>query len=232
MADESAAYSILQLPAEERPRERLQRHGPEVMSTAELLAIILGSGSKGQPVLQLAHAIVAQFGSLKSLAEASVAELCQIKGLGSVKALQLRAALCLGVRLSRQSLPAKYQVENPIHAYNLVKDELAYEQREIFMVLLLDVRGGVITQEVVTIGTLSETLIHPREVFYPAIRHKAASIILIHNHPSGDPSPSPEDYEVTKQLLKAGMLISIPIHDHLIVGGNSFVSMRQEGFAF
>jgi DNA repair protein RadC len=225
-------YSVLSLPEGERPRERLHRFGAEAVSTTELIAILLGSGTKGRPILQLAHEIVGHFGSLQGLSDATVAELCQIKGLGFAKAVQLKAAFNLGARLSKQVLSPKYRIENPVHAYHLVKDEFAHEKREFFVVLLLDTKGFVITQEVVSIGTLSETLIHPREVFYPAIRHKAASLILIHNHPSGDPTPSTEDYEITEILTKAGGLMSIPVHDHLIIGADGFVSLRQKGFNF
>jgi DNA repair protein RadC len=228
----SVPYSIWDLPEDERPRERLNRFGPESMSTAELIAILIGNGTKGHPVLQLSHEIMAHFGSLQGLADATVAELCQIKGLGMAKAIQLKAAFNLGARLSKQVLSPKYRIENPIHAYHLVKDTLGREKRECFVVLLLDTKGYVITQEVISIGTLSETLIHPREVFYPAIRHKAASLILIHNHPSGDLTPSKEDYDITELLIKTGSLMSIPVHDHLIISVNEFISLRQKGFDF
>lgn len=226
------AYSVLSLPPEERPRERLQRFGAEAMSTAELIAVILGSGSKGSPVLQLAHELVGRFGSLKALAEATVSELCEVRGLGQAKAIQLKAAFSLGGRLASQPFGCRYRIENPIHAYNLVKDQLASEKREVFIAIMLDTKGYVITHQVVAIGTLSQTLVHPRELFYLAIRHKAASLILIHNHPSGDPSPSQEDYEITKILAQVGALMSIPIHDHLILGDSSFISLRQKGFSF
>lgn len=226
------SYSIRNLPEEERPRERLHRFGAESMSTAELIAILLGSGIKGRPVLQLAHEIIAHFGSLQALSDATVAELCQIKGLGLAKALQLKAAFNIGARLSKQVLSPKYRIEHPVHAYHLVKDDLSQEKREFFVVILLDTKGFVIAQEVVSIGTLSETLIHPREVFYPAIRHKAASLVLVHNHPSGDPTPSKEDYEITEVLAQAGNMMSIPVRDHLIIGSESYESLRQKGFPF
>lgn len=226
------SYSIWSLPEQERPRERLHRFGPETLSTTELIAILLGSGTKGQSVLQLAHEILVRFGSIQAISEATITELCQIKGLGTAKAVQLKAAFNLGVRLSKQVLSPKYRIEHPIHAYNLVKEALTTEKREVFIVLLLDTKGCVISQEIVSIGTLSETLIHPREVFYPAIRHKAATLILVHNHPSGDPTPSKEDYEITKVLVEAGSMLSIQVQDHLIVGATSFLSLRQEGYDF
>ena len=225
-------YSIQDLPEEERPRERLVRSGAESLSTAELIAIILGSGSRSKPILQLAHEIVTRFGGLRHLAEATLKELLDIKGIGLAKAIQLKAAFNLGMRVSQQVITPKYRIEHPAHAYHLLKDELEYEKREIFIVILQDVKGYVICHEIVSIGSLSQTLVHPREVFYPAIRHKAASLIVAHNHPSGDPTPSTQDLELTKVLVHASHLMSIPLYDHLIIGQHRYVSLRQEGFSF
>jgi DNA repair protein RadC len=232
MNEVQAFYSIQNLPLEDRPRERLLKHGPESMSTSDLIAIILGSGMKGIPILQLSHEIVSRFGSLKGVAEATIEELCQIKGLGIAKAIQIKAAINLGLRASRQTIVSKYRIENPIHAYHLLKEEMENEKRELFVVIMQDTKGCVISHQVVAIGTLSNTLVHPREVFYPAIRHKAATIIIAHNHPSGDPTPSPEDYEVTKVLVEVGKLMGILINDHIIIGENCYISLRQKGFAF
>lgn len=227
-----STYSVHHLPVEDRPRERLKKYGAEAMSTAELLAIILGSGTRGISILQLAHDIMARFESPQQLAEATVEELAQIKGLGPAKALQIKAAVGLGIRTCKAHQPPKYRVDNPAHAYNLIKDELRGEKREIFLVILLDTKGCSLGHHLVSIGTLSSALIHPREVFHPAIRHKAASLILIHNHPSGDPTPSKEDCETTKILVDAGNLISIPVNDHIIIGENSYISMRQRNDAY
>ncbi len=224
--------SVQHLPREDRPRERLVKFGPDFLSTAELIAVILGSGTKSQPVLQLAHHIVAHFGSLDSLCNATLAELCSIKGIGLAKAIQLQAAFNLGLRASRQVIQEKVRVEHPDQAYQLVKDDLEKEKRELFIAILLDTKGYVICHEIISIGSLSQTLVHPREVFYPAIRHKAASLIGVHNHPSGDPTPSPEDYELTQVLIKAGRLVGIPINDHLIIGHQRYVSLRKEGVIF
>lgn len=225
-------YSIQHLPEEERPRERLVRFGAESLSTTELIALILGSGSKSKPILQLAHEIMARFGDLRQLAEATLTELIEIKGVGSVKAIQLQAAFNLGMRASKQVIKPKYRIEHPLHAYHLLKDEMEREKRELFVVILQDVKGYVICHEVVSIGSLSQTLVHPREVFYPAIRHKAASLIIAHNHPSGDPTPSAQDLELTKLLVEAGHLMNIPLHDHLIIGQQRYISLRQQGFSF
>jgi DNA repair protein RadC len=225
-------YSVQHLPQEDRPRERLVRFGAESLSTAELVAVILGSGTKSQPVLQLAHHLVTHFGSLNNLCNATLSELCEIKGIGLAKAIQLKAAFNLGMRASKQTIQPKYRIEHPAHAYNLIKDELENEKRELFVAILQDTKGYVICHEVISIGNLSQTLVHPREVFYPAIRHKAASLIVAHNHPSGDPTPSPEDFELTKILINAGKLIGIPLHDHLIIGQQKYVSLRKEGGVF
>jgi DNA repair protein RadC len=225
-------YSIQHLPEEDRPRERLMRSGAESLSTAELIAIILGSGSKTKPILQLAHEIVTRFGGLRQLAEATLTELLEIKGIGLAKAIQLKAAFNLGMRASKQVIKPKYRIEHPSHAYYLLKDELEHEKRELFVVILQDIKGYVICHEIVSIGSLSQTIVHPREVFYPAIRHKAASLIVAHNHPSGDPTPSPQDLEMTKVLVEASQLMSIPLHDHLIIGHQRYISLRQQGFLF
>jgi len=226
------SYNVQSLPENERPRERLMRHGPEALTTAELIAILLGSGMKGMPILQLSQSIIATFGDLQKLSEATMAELCSIKGLGPAKALQLRAALSLGLRAAKANPTVKYRIETPLHVYNLIKDEIANAKKEHFIVILQDIKGFVIDYVTVAVGTLSQTLVHPREVFNPAIRHHAASIILAHNHPSGDPTPSPEDYELTKILVEAGHLMGIPINDHLIIGGNQYISLRQLGISF
>ena len=225
-------YTIQQLPDTDRPRERLISQGPESVSSAELIAIILGSGMKGKSVLQLSQEIIMHFGSLKGLAEATIEELRQIKGLGLIKAIQLKAAITLGLRASKQNTAVRYRIDSPKNGYHLLRNLLSTEKREVFYVILLDTKGYVITQEMISTGTLSSTLVHPREVFYPAIRNKAASVILAHNHPSGDPTPSQQDYQLTEKLIQAGKLIGIPIHDHLIIGNESFVSLRETGVNF
>lgn len=228
----SNAYSLLRLPEAERPRERLMLLGSEAISTIELLAIILGSGSKTTPVLKIAQEIMVRFKTLGQIADASIEELCQIPGLGPTKAIQIKAALTLGMRASKQTATARLKIEHPSHAYHLLKDELERESREVVMVILLDTKGGVINHQVVSIGTLSNSLIHPREVFHPAIRNKAASIILVHNHPSGETTPSKQDIEVTETLIEVGRIIGIPVQDHIIIGRLGFTSMRQEGHKF
>jgi len=147
--------------------------------------------------------------------------------MGIAKSIQLKAAINLGIRASKDLFEAQTRLENPIQAYRLIKDEMKNEKRELFIAIFLDVRAQVICHEIIAIGTLSQTTVHPREFFYPAIRHKAASVIIAHNHPSGDPTPSIEDIELTKKLIEAGKMMHILIRDHLIIGKNQFVSLRK-----
>ena len=232
MTDSLSSYNIQQLPLEDRPRERLVRCGTEALSTAELLAVILGRGTKGVSVLQLAQELVTRFGDVKQLFEVTLEEFCQLKGMGLAKAIQLRAALALGKRAAREVSSDRVRIETPQQAYNLVREVFEQEKREFFVAILQDVKGFVINHQVVAIGTLSSSLVHPREVFYPAIRHKAASVILAHNHPSGDPTPSPEDISLTENLVEVGRIMGIPIHDHLVIGDRRFISLRQRGISF
>lgn len=221
-------YTIQQMPETERPRERFLQHGPEALSSAELIAIILGSGTKGCSVLQIAQDLLVRFGTLQKFAEASLEELQQVKGLGRAKAIQLKAALNIGLRASRQSLDQKFRIVTPLHVYNYIKDELEHEKRELIQVILQDNKGYAISHHVIAVGSLSHALVHPRDVFHPVIRHKAASLVLVHNHPSGDPTPSQDDLLVTKTLIEVGDQIDIPVNDHLVIGKGKYVSLRQD----
>lgn len=220
---------IKNLPVDERPRERLEKQGESALSTAELLAVILGSGTKGKSVLALAQELLSHFESLAALAEASVADLCQIKGLGLAKAIQLKAALGLGLRLTYENTAPKCPLLTAEQAYAWVRNLIVHHRKEVFGVILQDVRGNALRWEEVSVGTLTQTLVHPREVFYPAIHHRAASLILAHNHPSGDPTPSPQDIYLTQQLVKASRLVGIPINDHIIISHSGFVSLKEKG---
>lgn len=220
------------MPATERPRERFVAYGPGVMSTLELIAIILGSGSKTMPVLKLAEELMIRFGSLPEIAEASIEEICQISGMGVAKAIQIKAALELGKRAYKPVDATKIRIQKPSHVYEILKDTLEMQHSENFVVVLLDTKGMLIGHQTVSVGTLSKTLVHPREVFHPAIRRKAASVIIAHNHPSGDPSPSEEDLTVTEQLVQSGKTLGIPVHDHVIIGKNKYCSLREKGIKF
>lgn len=229
---EQAPYQIHRIPVSERPRERLMHLGVDALSTADLIAVILGSGIKGAPILALAQQIVSHFGSLEKLAEASIAELCQIHGMGPAKAIQLLASIGLGKKLARRPMSNRIRISSPSHVYELLRDEMEDQKQEHFVVVLMDAKNWLICRETVSIGTLSETLTHPREVFFPAIRHKAAALVLAHNHPSGDPTPSPSDHIVTQELIAAGALMGIPVRDHIIIGKGKYLSLRQENQYF
>ncbi len=215
-----------EIPLSERPRERLQNHGVEALSLAELLAILLSTGTTGKSVIELSHELVSRFHHLEGLLEASISELMEVKGIGKAKAIQLKAAF--GIALKRSPSSSKLKITAK-EAYELIKDELQDQKKEILKVILKDVKGKLIAQETVSIGTLSEVLIHPREVFYPAVRHCANSMIIAHNHPSGDPTPSKEDLTLTRHLLKSSEIMGIGLDDHLIIGASRFVSLKQLG---
>jgi DNA repair protein RadC len=218
--------TLSELPSEERPRERLLKYGADMLSLTELLAILLVTGTKGKSVLDLAQEIIKKFGSLQGILEATVPELTEIKGIGHAKAIQLKAAFGIALKSAR-SLPAQITSES---AYAFIKDEMENLKQEKLIVILKDVKGRLITHETVSLGTLSEVLVHPREIFYPAVRHKANSLILAHNHPSGDPTPSPADLRVTRALLQSSKIMGIGFDDHLIIGHGHFVSLKNSGF--
>jgi DNA repair protein RadC len=214
------------LPANERPRERLHAMGSDALSLAELLAILLTTGTQSKSVLELAQEIVVRFGSVHRLLEASLEELMEIKGIGKAKALLLQAAFGIARKVSYRPVGPQDQIHAK-EAYELVKPQLAGQKQEMLMVVLKDIRCRLISVEKIAIGTLSDILIHPRDIFFPAVRHKANSMILAHNHPSGDPEPSTTDLEMTKQLIRSSRVMGIHLDDHLIIGSHSFVSLKE-----
>ena len=217
------------LPAEERPRERLIHAGPEHLAVRELIAIILRIGSARRTVIELADDLLAKFGSLRGLSRASVAELAACHGMGTAKAVQLKAAFELG-RRALAGHPAQLPVvRKPIDIYDLLKAAFQDLDREHFRVVLLNVKNQVIKVDSTTIGMLNSAPVHAREVFKEAIRLSSASIILAHNHPSGDPTPSPEDLRLTARLREAGEIIGITVIDHIICGDNCFISLKESG---
>ena len=221
--------TLAQIPKEERPRERFLHLGDEALSLTELLAICLGNGRKGCSVLSLAEELLARFGSLANLCEASVQALTEVKGIGLSKAIQLKAVLALTKRIHKVAGKAKYPVSSHEDVYHFIAPKLQKEQRELFAVMIRDVKGNIVHDEILAVGTLTEVLIHPREIFHLAMHHRAYSIIVAHNHPSGDPTPSKVDIELTKLLKTSGKFLGIPLDDHLIIGQFSYVSLREEG---
>ena len=223
-------YTIMrEVPHEERPRERMMRYGAEALSHAELLAILLRTGTQRQSAVHLAGAILKQCGNLRNLMDMSMEEMTAIRGIGPAKALQLQAGIELGRRIARSRLGDAVTVRKPEDAADYVMDELRYLKKEHFVCLFLNTKNHIIAQETLSIGTLNASLVHPREVFRAAIKCSSASIICVHNHPSGDPAPSPEDIALTRRLAEAGRLVGIEILDHLIIGDGRFVSLKEHG---
>lgn len=218
---------IKQLPRDSRPRERFNRWGSDALSAIELLAILLGSGTKDCSALALAASVLAHFGSVRNMARASLEELKEIKGIGAAKAVQIQAAFALAQRQQEEICPL---IDTPQKVYALIRSEMERQEVEVLMVVLRDVRRQLIHRELLSKGILNELLVHPREVFHVAIRHRAHSLIIAHNHPSGDPSPSARDREMTHVLVTAGRVIGIPLADHLVIGKRGYVSFFQSGF--
>lgn len=237
---------IKDLPEDERPRERLRKHGPESLRDSDLLALILKSGFKGTTAVQLGEQILMAFeGDLKRMADNKPKQFEKIKGVGEAKAAQIVAALELGKRLARFHAD-RDKITSPADVADLMMSKMRYLQKEIVCVLCLDTKGGVTTKGVagdlggdlnwgktlsegtVFEGTLNASVFHPREIFRFAIEESANSIVLVHNHPSGDPQPSQEDIRATKQLIEAGNQIGIKVLDHIIIGDGIFVSLKEE----
>jgi DNA repair protein RadC len=214
----------------DRPRERLWSLGPAALTTAELLAIVLGTGAGGQDVLELARRLLeVSEGSLRRLAQRPRAELLRSRGIGPSKAGRLLAAFELGARSVREERPAVHRIREPEDVLRLFGSRLRDLQVEEFHLLALDSQSQVLREVLITRGLLNSSLVHPREVFRPAIAAAAAGIIVVHNHPSGDPTPSTEDRAATKQLVAAGLLLDLPVYDHVIIAGDRFVSFAAAG---
>ncbi len=222
--------TLKDLPQAERPRERLIRYGPDKLSLTELLAIVIGKGTLGEPVSVLSSRLLSKFGDLNRLEEASIEELTKIKGIGRAKATQIKAALELGKRLFSQEEIKGKTIQTAEDVYKLMRAELKNKKKEHFNLVLLNTRNQLIRKVSVSKGTLNASLIHPREVFKFALSHSAASVILVHNHPSGDPKPSDDDIKITKRLIEAGKIMGIEVHDHVILAGNKYTSLKAQKF--
>jgi len=226
----ATSFTIHDLPVSERPRERLQRFGVEALSAQEILALILGRGIAGESVTVTAQRLLSQFGNLKGIAGASIEELAQVKGIGPAKASQIKAAFELANRLEGYSEPGKKSlVKTPDEAVSSVRGRLKGKKKEHFLVLLLDTRGQVTKISEVSVGTLDSSLVHPREVFKEAISASAASVIFVHNHPSGDLEPSEDDIKLTERLVRAGEIVGINVLDHIIIGDKEHLSLKGKG---
>ncbi|HHW72479.1 MAG TPA: DNA repair protein RadC [Firmicutes bacterium] len=217
------------VPREERPRERLRRHGAERLANKELLAILLRTGNQRESALTLAEKLLARFGSLANIASASFEELVAVNGIGPAKAADILAAFELAKRLAESRMEFQGVVNSPADAAQLVLRELSLADKEHFMIIMLNTKNRVIAKKTVSIGHLQASLVHPREMFKEAIKRSSAALILVHNHPSGDLTPSREDITTTERLREAGAVLGIDVLDHIIVGDNRYFSFREHG---
>jgi len=224
------SFTIHDLPIFERPRERLQKFGVEALSAQEILALILGRGIAGESVTVTVQRLLSKFGSLKGIASASIEELSQVRGIGLAKAAQIKAAFELSNRLEGSpEAGKKLPIKTPEEVMSLVKGRLRGKKKEHFLVLLLDTRGQLIKTSEISVGSLDTSVVHPREVFKEAISASAASVILVHNHPSGDPEPSEDDIKLTERLVQAGEIVGIDVLDHIIVCDKNYLSLKSKG---
>jgi DNA repair protein RadC len=213
----------------DRPRERLEAVGPEALSDAELVALLLRTGGRGADAHAVAARLLERPGGLLGLARAARRDLAAVPGVGPAKQATLRAAFELGRRLAAGRLAPGASLRSPADVFRHFHPTLRDAPHERFLVLLLDGRHRLLRHEMVSQGTLTASLVHPREVFRPALRESAAALLLVHNHPSGDPTPSAEDREVTARLVRAGELLGIPVLDHVVVAERGYASLREAG---
>jgi DNA repair protein RadC len=223
------SFTVHDLPLSERPRERLLRLGSEALSAQEILALILGRGVKNESVMVTSQKLLSRFGNLKGVANASMEELTQTKGIGPAKAAQIKAAFELSKRLEIDvDEKPKAVLKSPEDVAAAVSRQLKGKKKEHFLVICLDTRNRLINCRPVSVGSLDTSIVHPREVFKEAVSSSAASVIFVHNHPSGDPEPSKEDIELTKRLAKAGEIVGIDVLDHVIVCDKSHSSLKAK----
>jgi DNA repair protein RadC len=223
------AWRIREWPAEERPRERLYHKGAEALADAELLAIQLGTGGRGRNAVDVAREMLVEYGSLSELAARGVGEIAGLPGVGRTKAVRLASAFELTRRLRSRTADTRPVLGSPEQVYARYGPLMEDLRKEVFRLALLDAQNALLKDVVISEGTLSASLVHPREVFKPAIVESAASIILVHNHPSGDPNPSREDVRLTQQLVECAALLDLRIHDHVVIGHGRFASLAERG---
>ncbi len=223
------SYTIHDLPKEERPRERLQRIGPENLSHQELLAIIIEKGNHGENALQLAQRLISEFGSLAKLKKATFEQLVAVKGIGPATACKLKTSFRLGEVGSSKPVDYQPKIKSADDVFDLVKNKIGDKEKEHFLLLCLNSRNKLTSLETISVGTLNSSLSHPREIFKSAIDHRAAAIVLCHNHPSGNVEPSDSDIKLTAKLNQVSQLVDIPIIDHLIVSPATYFSFSEKG---
>ncbi len=230
---EKTARTMRSIPKEERPYEKCLEHGAESLSDAELLAVILRTGVKGESALELSRKVLAQHGEVNGLLgiyHMSISDLTKVKGLGQVKAIQLKCVAELSRRIARATFSEGVVFRDPETVAQYYMEELRHQEQEILMLAMLNSKGRLMKDQVISKGTVRASLISPREIFIEAVRNQAVSIIMIHNHPSGDPMPSPEDLLLTRRVRRAGHTLGIELQDHVIIGDCRAVSMREHGF--
>ncbi|MGE7918439.1 RadC family protein [Viridibacillus sp. NPDC093762] len=215
---------------DDRPRERLKRQGAESLSNQELIAILLRTGTKEESVLHIANRVLTSFEQLHELKHAAIEEIMSVKGIGEAKAIQLLAAIELGRRMSQQRIEDRYTIRSPQDAATYLMADMTALLQEHFVVLFLNVKNQIIHKQTIFIGSLNASIVHPREIFREAVKRSAASLVCAHNHPSGNPAPSPEDIEVTKRIQEAGYIIGIELLDHVIIGDHQFISLKEKGY--
>lgn len=218
------------VPKEERPRERLLKYGEKYLSNQELLAILIGSGTQKYSVMELANRILMHFEGLKLLSEATIEELTAIRGIGKAKGVTILAALELGRRIQQYKPEDRYVIRSPEDGADYIMEEMRSLNQEHLVALFLNTKNQIIHHQTIFIGSLNASIVHPREIFREAVKRSAASIICAHNHPSGDPSPSQEDIHVTRRLVEAGKIMGIELLDHLVIGHNKYISLKEKGY--
>ncbi|HBA53939.1 RadC family protein [Syntrophorhabdus aromaticivorans] len=229
MLKDETAFTVRDLPRQERPRERLQRFGAEALSTQELLALIIGRGVAKRSVMDIAQDLVRKFGSVKGLSRATAEELSKVKGIGIAKAAQILACFELAIRQDLEGEMEDLDIRDPADVVKMVRAGLRDKAKEHFKLVLLNTRNRVIGISTISIGTLNASLVHPREVFKEAVVRSAASVILVHNHPSNDLEPSEEDIRITRRMVEAGKIMGIEVLDHIIITRYQFVSLKAQG---
>jgi DNA repair protein RadC len=226
-----SCHSIRDLPPREKPRERLERYGAGVLSTAELLAVIVGTGGRGRSALDLGRDLLVRF-DLAGLSKAAIDEICTLPGCGPAKALQIKAALELGRRLVASVPEERPQLTSPQEAALMLQGEMALLEQEHLRVVLLNVKNRIVSVHEVYKGSVSSSLVRISEVFREPVRRNCPAVIVAHNHPSGDPTPSAEDIRITRRMVEAGRLLDIEVLDHIIIGRPGWVSLRERGLGF
>lgn len=226
----TTSIKIKDVPKSERPRERLLKYGVAQLSNQEIVAILLATGTRSESVMDLSNRVLMHFEGLKLLSEATIEELTAIKGIGLAKGVGMLASIELGRRIQQYKPNEKYVIRSPEDGADYLMESMRNLKQEHLVVLFLNTKNQIMHQQTIFIGSLNASIVHPREIFREAVKRSAASIICAHNHPSGDPTPSQEDIHVTRRLVEAGKIMGIELLDHLVIGNNRFVSLKEKGY--